>query len=93
MSCRIKFNFFVILLIYIKSHLTALGQPLRMASHVSDWGDSLNRRRRGGKRNTMVMMFVAGVVFVLMFEGFFVLFLSYIIYGAGVFRSRPNPCM
>jgi hypothetical protein len=54
-----------------------------MADHTSDWGDSLNRRRRGGKWNTMVMMFVGGVV--LMFEGFFVLFLQYIIYGAGVF--------
>jgi hypothetical protein len=37
----------------------------------------------------MVMMFAGGVV--LMFKGFFVLFLPYIIYGAGVFRSRPNP--
>ena len=32
-----------------------------MADHVSDWGDSLNLRRRGGKRLTMVMMFVGGV--------------------------------
>jgi hypothetical protein len=34
----------------------------------------------------MVMMFVGGVV--LLFDGILVLFLSY---GAGVFRSRPNP--
>jgi hypothetical protein len=37
----------------------------------------------------MVMMFVRGVV--VMFDGFLVLFLLYNIYGAGVFRSRPNP--
>ena len=37
------------------------------------FGDSLNRCRRGGKRVTMVMMFVGGVV--LMFDGFLVLFL------------------
>ena len=37
----------------------------------------------------MVMMFVGGVV--LMFDGFLVLFLPLIIYGAGVFCSRPNP--
>jgi hypothetical protein len=53
------------------------------------WGDSLNQHRRGGKRNTMVMIFVGGVV--LMFEGFLVLFLLLIIYAAGVFCSRPNP--
>jgi len=45
-----------------------------MAAHVLDWGDSLNRRHRGGKRNTMVMMFVGGVV--LMLDRFLVLFLS-----------------
>jgi hypothetical protein len=37
----------------------------------------------------MVMKFVGGVV--LMFERFLVLFLPLIIYGAGVFCSRPNP--
>jgi hypothetical protein len=31
-----------------------------MAAHVSDWGDSLNQRRTGGKRLTMVMLFVGG---------------------------------
>ena len=76
--CRIK-------LISLLFYLSALGQPLRMATHATDWGDSLNRRQRGGKRNTMVMMFVGEVV--LMLEGFLVLFL----YGAGFFRSRPNP--
>ena len=43
----------------------------------------------GGKRNTMVMMFVGGVV--LLFDGFFVLFLPYEIYRAGVFHSCLNP--
>ena len=75
--------------IYIKPRLTALGQPLGMAAHASDWEDSLNWCRSGGKRNTMVIMFVGGVV--LMFKGVFVLFLPYIINWAGVFRSRPNP--
>ena len=60
-----------------------------MADHVSDWDDSWNQRSTGGKQNTIVMMIVGGVV--LMFEGFLVLFLPYIIYGAGVFRPRPNP--
>jgi hypothetical protein len=36
-------NFSVILLIYIKLRVTALGQPIWMADHTSDWGDSLNR--------------------------------------------------
>ena len=36
-----------------------------MATHVSDWGDLLNQCQRGGKRNTMVMMFVGGVVLML----------------------------
>jgi hypothetical protein len=60
-------NFSVILSFFIKPSVTALGQPLRMAAHTSDWGDSLNRCRRGGKRNTMVMMFGGGVV--LLFDG------------------------
>jgi hypothetical protein len=37
-----------------------------MVAHALDWGDSLNRCHRGGKRNTMVMMFVGGIV--LMFD-------------------------
>jgi hypothetical protein len=40
---------------------------------VSDLGDSLNQCHRGGKRYTMVMMFVGGVVSVL--NGIPVLFL------------------
>ena len=36
-----------------------------MAVHASDWGNLLNSRRRGGKRVTMVMMFVEEVVSVL----------------------------
>jgi hypothetical protein len=35
-----------------------------MAAHALDWGDSMNQRRRGGKRNTMVMMFVGEVVLI-----------------------------
>jgi hypothetical protein len=46
------------LLIRIKPHNSTLGQPLRMAAHALDWGDSLNQRRWGGKRLTTVMMFV-----------------------------------
>jgi hypothetical protein len=58
---------------YIKPRLTALGQPLWMAAHALYWGDSLNRCCGGGERNTMVMMFVEGVV--LLFDGILVLFL------------------
>ena len=63
----------IIVTLHIKPRLSALGQPLRMAAHALDWGDSLNRCHRGGKRNTMVMMFVAGVV--LIFDIILVLFL------------------
>ena len=73
----------------MKPSLSALGQPLRMAAHASDWGDPSNYCHRGGKRVTMVMMFAGGVV--LMFNRFLVLFLLYNIYEAGAFRSRPNP--
>jgi hypothetical protein len=51
--------------IKLKSSVSALGQPLRMAAHASDWGNSLNQRCRGGEWNTMVMMFVGGVVLML----------------------------
>jgi hypothetical protein len=53
--------------------IIALGQPLRMAAHVSDRGNSSNQCRRGGKWNTMVMMFLGGVVSML--DGILVLFL------------------
>jgi hypothetical protein len=53
------------LLIFIKPRNSTLGQPLWMATHASKWGDPLNQHRRGGKRYTMVMMFVGGVVLVL----------------------------
>jgi len=53
-----------------------------MAAHTSDWGDL-------GKRVTMVMMFVGGVM--LMFNGFLVLFILYNIYRVGGFCSRLNP--
>ncbi len=49
------------LLIRIKSCNSALGQPLRMAAHALDCGDSSNQCRRVGKRLTMVMMFVGGL--------------------------------
>ena len=56
-----------------------------MAIHASDWDDSLNQRGRGGKWNTMVMMFVGGGV-VLIVDGIPVLFFLHSeIYGAGVF--------
>jgi hypothetical protein len=57
----------------MKPRDSALGQPLWMAAHTLDWGDSFNWRHRGGKRVTMVMMFVGGVVSVL--DGILVLFL------------------
>jgi len=78
-SSRIKL---ISLLVYC---LTALGQPLRMAAHASDWGVLLNQRRRGCKQVTMV----GGVV--LMFDRFLVLFLLYVIYGEEIFCSHPNP--
>ena len=63
---------------------SALGQPLRMAVHVSDWGNSLNQCCREGKRLTMVMMFVGeGVVSVL--DRIIALFLQWKTYGVGVF--------
>jgi hypothetical protein len=46
-------------------------------------------RRRGGKRHTMLMMFVGGVVSVI--DGIPVQFLQSKTYGAGDFCSRPNP--
>ncbi len=51
----------VILTIHIKPSLSALGQPLQMAAHASDLGDSLNQCRMGGKWITMAMMFVGGL--------------------------------
>ncbi len=34
-----------------KPSQSGLGQPLWMAAHASDWGDSLNRRRKGEGAN------------------------------------------
>jgi len=45
-----------------------------MAAHASDWGDPSNYCHRGGKRVTMVTIFVGGVV--LMLDGFIVLLLQ-----------------
>jgi len=47
-SCRIKLMS-VILSNQTKPSVTALGHPLQMAAHASDWGDSLNERHRGGQ--------------------------------------------
>jgi hypothetical protein len=66
-------NFSLILSIYILPSVSALGQPLRMAAHTLYWGDLFNKRGRGGKRVTMVTMFVGGVG--LMLDGIIVLFL------------------
>jgi hypothetical protein len=60
-----------------------------MTAHASDWSDSLNRHHRGGKQNTMVMMFVGGVV--LMLDRIRILFLLQKSCGAVLFCSRPNP--
>ena len=49
-----------------------LGQPLQMATHVSDW-EFIESKSCGGKRNTMATMFVGGVE--LMLDGILVLFL------------------
>jgi hypothetical protein len=59
-SCR---NNQIALLFYrIKQNpAITLDQPQQMAAHMSDWGDSSNQRRRGGKRHTL-MMFVGGGV-------------------------------
>jgi hypothetical protein len=82
MSCRIKLFFCYFINLY--NTLPNLPRPTFLdGRHASDWGDSLNRRRRGGEWNTIVMMFVGGVV--LMFDGFLELFLPLNIYGAGVF--------
>ncbi len=50
------------LMIHVKPHDSALGQPLQMVAHASNWGVSLNQCRRGGNRLTLVMMFVGGAV-------------------------------
>jgi hypothetical protein len=75
----------VILSNYTKPNVSALGQPLRMAAHALDWGNSLNPHRRRGKRLTMVGMFVGCLVFG--DKTNIILFLPYKTYGAGVFVS------
>ena len=59
-----------------------------MDAHASDCGDSLNPRRGGGKRVTMVMMFVGKVVSVL--DGISVLFPQLETYKAGGLRSHQK---
>jgi hypothetical protein len=78
----------VILSNYTKPNVSAFGQPLWMAAHALDWGDSLNPCRRGGKRLTMVVMFVGCLV--LGDDPNIILFLPYKTYGAGVFCFPPN---
>jgi hypothetical protein len=75
-------------LFYQKPNVSALGQPLWMAIHDLDWGNSLNSCRRGGKRLTMVVMFVGCLV--LGDNPNIILFLPYKTYRAGVFCFRPN---
>ena len=89
-------NYTVILSISIRPWVTALGQPFWMAVHASDWGDALNQHGRGGKQNTMVMMFV-GIV-VLIVDGTFCTIPTVANLRSGSFRSRwkvfcyhPNP--
>jgi hypothetical protein len=52
----------VILSNYTKPKVSTLGQPLWMAAHALDWGDSLNPHHRGGKQLTMVVMLVGCLV-------------------------------
>jgi hypothetical protein len=78
----------VILLNLTKPNISALGQPLQMAAHALDWGNSLNPHRRGGKRLTMVVMFVGCLV--LGDDPNIILFLPYKTYGAGVFVSAQT---
>jgi hypothetical protein len=59
-----------------------------MAAHALDWGISLNPCRRGGKRLTMVVMFVGCLV--LGDDPNIILFLPYKAYGAGVFVSAQT---
>ncbi len=73
------------MLLFYQIILNPLGQPLRMAAHASDWGDSLNPHRRGGKRLTMLVMFAGCLV--LGDEPNIILFLLYNTYQAGVFVS------
>jgi hypothetical protein len=79
----------VILLNYTKPNVRALGQPLWIAAHALDWGNSLNPRLRRGKRLTMVVMFVGCLV--LGEDPNIVLFPPYKTYGAGVSCFHPNP--
>jgi hypothetical protein len=73
---------------YSELNVSTLSQPLPMAAHALDWGDSLNPRPRGGKRLTMLVMFVGCLV--LGDDPNILLFLSYKTYGAGFFCFHPN---
>jgi hypothetical protein len=50
---------------WIKPRQTAIGRPLWMTAHASDWDSSLNAHSRGAKWLTMVVMFVGCLMFVL----------------------------
>ncbi len=76
------------LLNYTYPNESALGQPLRMAAHALDWGDSLNPCRRGGKWLTMVVMYVGCLL--LGDNPNIILFLPCKTYRAGVLCFRPN---
>jgi hypothetical protein len=64
----------VILLFYTKPSYRILAQPLPKRLPASDRVYPKIPRRRGGKRHTMLMMFVGGVVLVI--DGIPVLFLQ-----------------
>jgi hypothetical protein len=72
-----------------KPNVSALGQPLWMAAHALDWGNSLNPHRRRGKRLTIVVMFVGCLV--LGDKPNIILFIPYKTYGAGFFCFPQNP--
>jgi hypothetical protein len=59
-----------------------------MATHASDWDNSLNPCRRRGKQLTMVVMFVSCLV--LGDNPNIILFLPYKTYRAGVFVSAKT---
>jgi hypothetical protein len=78
----------VILSNYTKPNVSTLSQPLWMAPHALDWGNSLTPCRRRGKRLTMVVMFVGCLV--LGDDPNIILFLPYKTYGAFLFPPEPK---
>jgi hypothetical protein len=62
-----------------------------MATHVSDWADSLNKCCRGAKGETMAMMIVGGVLLIV--DSIFCKISTVVgnLYGVGVFVSDRIP--